>query len=88
MILKFSGKVLSQKPLIDLNLLLEIRPQIRLHFDIWQNHYNIVKFKNKIKLKKEIRPQIIKWRKFWRATVHGVARVGHDLATKSPPPKF
>ena len=26
----------------------------RLHFDIWQNQYNIVKFKNKIKLKKEI----------------------------------
>ena len=23
----------------------------------------------------------------WRATVHGVARVGHDLATK-PPPHF
>ena len=22
----------------------------------------------------------------WRAAVHGVARVGHDLATKSPPP--
>jgi len=22
----------------------------------------------------------------WRATVHGVARVGHDLATKPPPP--
>ena len=22
----------------------------------------------------------------WRATVHGVARVGHDLATKLPPP--
>ena len=22
----------------------------------------------------------------WRATVHGVARVGHDLGTKSPPP--
>ena len=22
----------------------------------------------------------------WRATVHGVARVGHDLATKSRPP--
>ena len=21
----------------------------------------------------------------WRATVHGVARVGHDLATKPPP---
>ena len=23
-----------------------------IHFDIWQNHYNIVKFKNKIKFKK------------------------------------
>ena len=22
----------------------------------------------------------------WRATVHGVTRVGHDLATKPPPP--
>ena len=22
----------------------------------------------------------------WPATVHGVTRVGHDLATKSPPP--
>ena len=25
----------------------------RIHFDIWQNQYNMVKFKNKIKLKKE-----------------------------------
>ena len=24
----------------------------RIHVDIWQNQYNIVKFKNKIKLKK------------------------------------
>ena len=24
----------------------------RIHFDVWQNQYNIVKFKNKIKLKK------------------------------------
>ena len=24
----------------------------RIHFDIWQNQYNLVKFKNKIKLKK------------------------------------
>ena len=24
-------------------------------------------------------------RKAWQATVHGVARVGHDLATKPPP---
>ena len=23
-----------------------------IHFDVWQNEYNIVKFKNKIKLKK------------------------------------
>ena len=23
----------------------------------------------------------------WQATVHGVARVGHDLATKPPPPE-
>ena len=22
----------------------------------------------------------------WQATVYGVARVGHDLATKAPPP--
>ena len=26
----------------------------QIHFDIWQNQYNIVKFKNKIKLKKYI----------------------------------
>ena len=25
----------------------------RIHFDIWQNEYNYVKFKNKIKLKKK-----------------------------------
>jgi len=24
----------------------------RIHFDVWQNQYNIVKFKNKIKFKK------------------------------------
>ena len=28
----------------------------------------------------------IPWRGVWRARVHGVARVGHDLATKPPPP--
>ena len=26
-------------------------------------------------------------RKAWRARVHGVTRVGHDLATKPPPPR-
>ena len=25
----------------------------RIHFDVWQNQYNIVKFKNKMKLKKK-----------------------------------
>ena len=25
----------------------------QIHFDIWQNQYNIVKLKNKIKLKKK-----------------------------------
>ena len=24
----------------------------------------------------------------WQATVHGVSRVGHDLATQPPPPRF
>ena len=24
----------------------------------------------------------------WQATVHGVARVGHNLVTKPPPPPF
>ena len=27
-------------------------------------------------------------REAWQATVHGVTRVGHDLATKPPPPPF
>ena len=27
----------------------------QIHFDVWQNQYNIVKFKNKIKLKKNKR---------------------------------
>ena len=30
----------------------------RIHFDIWQNQYNIIKFKNKIKLKKIKRGKI------------------------------
>ena len=29
----------------------------RIHFDIWQNQYNIVKFKNKIKFKKRQIPE-------------------------------
>ena len=30
----------------------------RIHFDIWQNQYNIVKFKNKIKLKNKKKGQV------------------------------
>ena len=30
----------------------------RIHFDIWQNQYNIVKFKNKIKLEKKKKKEI------------------------------
>ena len=31
----------------------------RIHFDIWQNQYNIVKFKNKIKFKKMHRDSLL-----------------------------
>ena len=31
----------------------------RIHFDIWQNQYNTVKFKNKIKKKQEVNTIII-----------------------------
>ena len=52
----------------------------RIHFDIWQNQYNIVKLKNKIKFKKKKRererewwefdPWIgkIPWRRKWQST--------------------
>ena len=30
----------------------------RIHFDIWQNYYSYVKFKNKIKLKKKKKQQL------------------------------
>ena len=35
----------------------------RIHFDIWPNQYNIVKFKNKIKLKKKKKTCIISYKK-------------------------
>ena len=31
----------------------------RIHFDIWQNQYNIVKFKNKIKFIKKKKKELI-----------------------------
>ena len=33
----------------------------RIHFDIWQNQYNIVKFKNKIKLIKKNKKKLSIW---------------------------
>ena len=33
----------------------EQRSKWRIHFDIWQNQYNIVKFKNKIKFKNKLK---------------------------------
>ena len=35
----------------------------RIHFDIWQNQYNIVKFKNKIKFKKINKNNTVKKKK-------------------------
>ena len=39
----------------------------RIHFDIWRNQYNIVKLKNKIKLKKKEKgiSFLLKWRILW-----------------------
>ena len=42
----------------------------RIHFDIWQNQYNIVKFKNKIKFKK-----IIKLNKMIKKKRHRLLRI-------------
>ena len=36
----------------------------RIHFDIWQNQYNIVKFKNKIKKKKKNFHPVFNTKKF------------------------
>ena len=44
----------------------------RIHFDIWQNQYNVVKFKNKIKFKKK---EIIKQdRKYTLFSEHGALK--------------
>ena len=31
----------------------------RIHFDMWQNQYNIVTFKNKIKFKKNLKKRVV-----------------------------
>ena len=46
---------------------------------------------HKLKSAMAIHSSILAWRIPWteelgRAAVHGVARVGHDLVTKPPPP--
>ena len=40
----------------------------RIHFDIWQNQYNIVKFKNKIKLIKKNKKKLSIWWKLYFLT--------------------
>ena len=39
----------------------------QIHFDIWQNQYNIVKFKNKVKLKKKKKLVAICWSAYEKA---------------------
>ena len=45
----------------------------RIHFDIWQNQYNIIKFKNKIKLKlqkkKKMKDEQLIYFRLWLGTL-------------------
>ena len=41
----------------------------RIHFNIWQNQYNSVKFKNKIKLKKNNIPFLLELQDLWTASI-------------------
>ena len=55
-----------------------------IHFDIWQNQYNIVKFKNKIKLKKKRKSEVITTLAFYRKTFYShrqcfVKRTDHPM---------
>jgi len=43
----------------------------QIHFDVWQNQYNIVKFKNKIKFKKK------EIHKSFRLSISHVINNGH-----------
>ena len=48
----------------------------RIHFDIWQNQYNIVKFKNKIKFKKDKKIKInIKKKWKYKKKKHSYLRI-------------
>jgi len=44
----------------------------RIHFDIWQNQYHIVKFKNKIKLKKKKCDQFFRLSDSGKTTTKGL----------------
>ena len=51
----------------------------RIHVDVWQNQYNIVKLKKERERRKK---RNLMDREAWQATAHEVAVLGHDLATK------
>ena len=51
----------------------------QIHFDIWQNQYNIVKFKNKIKLEKKKKRDIRKHEE--KGTEHCSKNQGWDINT-------
>ena len=72
----------------------------RIHFDIWQNQYNIVKLKNKIKIKKKKRnwlvtvfPLSYRWSvhfpqvldlTLWVAAEHSLKKLYHPQASTGP----
>ena len=48
----------------------------RIHFDIWQNQYNIVKLKNKKKFKKEIKKKETRLNKWCKNGTRDVLHAG------------
>ena len=54
----------------------------RIHFNIWQNQYNIVKFKNKIKLKKKVW-SIFQTFRLWKNHYKGFGVAGRTPSTAS-----
>ena len=52
----------------------------RIHFDIWQNQYNIVKLKNKIKLKKYIYIHVMSFHIIGgQKTTQGLSRIKKNI---------
>ena len=57
----------------------------RIHFNIWQNQYNIVKFKNKIKLKiKEKKKTFASWKESYDKSIQNIKKQRHHFANKCP----